>query len=284
MSFLQLLYGLFPIAFIHWATDADSNHIHSYLHHHDASLVILSYLISVFGSFVSLRFVDRSFAYHHRHSRILWLLMAAIVMGGCAIWAMHFIAMSAFDIGIEIEYDLVLTFFSMILAIVVTGIGLLIIGMARTSWAVLIITGIFMGIGIVSMHYTGMAAMVMEADLSYRPRPFILSVLIAIVASITALWFCLNGQGAWQRYFSAIIMGVAISGMHYVGMFAAVFTPNPKITPLMDGAFIQPADFVLYIFLAILVTMSMILFASLKEPEDEEKEENRESDNNQLIK
>src|SRR5262249_33051371 len=126
---------------------------------------------------------------------------------------------------------------SLVVAIGVTGFGFFMIGTRRVTGLEFTLSGIFMGIGIVSMHYTGMAAMSMPADIHYDPILVTLSVLIAIGASTVPLRLAFRTTITWQRLLAAVVMGSAISGMHYTGMAAATFIANPA----MDGAHGRPA-------------------------------------------
>jgi signal transduction histidine kinase/NO-binding membrane sensor protein with MHYT domain/ActR/RegA family two-component response regulator len=139
---------------------------------------------------------------------------------------MHFIAMLAFSMsGMEMTYDLPLTLVSLAIAIVFTGAGFAIIDWEGRSWARLISAGLLMGLGVVAMHYVGMAAMQMAAaTMSYGRFWVAVSVLIAIGAATAAVWLAARDQRLLHRIAASIVMGVAISGMHYAGMRAAVFT------------------------------------------------------------
>ena len=101
-------------------------------------------------------------------------------------------------------------------------------GPGRASFSragTLVLAGIFTGIGVASMHYTGMAAMGMPAADELQPALFGLSVVIAIVAATAALWAALRLRGTWRRSWPRLIMGVAVSGMHYTGMAAMHMYP-----------------------------------------------------------
>jgi two-component sensor histidine kinase len=121
------------------------------------------------------------------------------------------------------------------------------------------LSGIFMGIGIVSMHYIGMAAMRMPAVIRYDPVLVTLSVLIAIGASIIALWLAFRTTITWQRLLAAVVMGSAIFGMHYTGMAAATFIADPG----MDGAHGKPALEQTGLALAIATITFVILLLAL---------------------
>ena len=184
-------------------------------------LVALSILVACFASYTALDLSGhlgptRGFA------RRAWLVAAALTMGG-GIWSMHFVAMLAFIMPIPMSYDIGLTILSLVVAILVTGVGFYVISRQGASPLRLVLSGIFMGLGIAGMHYTGMAAMRGNVELSYDPLFVALSLVIAIGASTVALWVAFRTTDLEQKLVAAVVMGLAISGMHYTGMRAAIF-------------------------------------------------------------
>src|SRR3989449_4240085 len=123
----------------------------------DPYLVVLSILVASFASYTALDLGGRVGAARGLARRV-WLVAAAITMGG-GIWSMHFVAMLAFIMPIPMSYDIGLTALLLVVAMVVTGVGFYVISRRSTSPLGLVFSGIFMGLGIVTMHYTGMAAM-----------------------------------------------------------------------------------------------------------------------------
>ena len=186
-------------------------------------LVVLSYLISVCGSFTALQLAAKVRREQERDGWV-WLSVASVALGGCGIWAMHFIAMLAFTLPGHVNYDILLTMGSMVLAIVIVGIGLNIVTKSVLTFQRLILGGTVVGLGVCGMHYMGMAAMRMPGKLSYTPGLFTASVVIAIVAASAALWLMVKLEGLFFKAISAFVMGIAVCGMHYTGMAATVFT------------------------------------------------------------
>src|SRR3982074_3023060 len=185
---------------------------------HDPYLVALSILVASFASYTALDLAGHVGAARGLARRV-WLVAAAITMGG-GIWSMHFVAMLAFSMPIPMSYDVGLTALSLVVAIFVTGGGFYVISRQSASPLHLVLSGIFMGLGIVAMHYIGMAAMRGHAELAYD-RPLVaLSVVIAIGASTAALWLAFQTAAPWQKFIAALVMGLAIAGMHYTGMEA----------------------------------------------------------------
>jgi len=203
---------------------------------YDTLLVGLSIVIAVLASFTALTLVGRVKESTGR-ARTVWLLSAATALGG-GIWSMHFVAMLAFSLHMPIHYNVELTVVSLVAAIVVAALALYTV----TRWSgrlSLGIAGVFAGIGVAIMHYMGMAAMEMNATISYDPLLFIASIVIAIVAATAALWLALNLQATWHKISAAFVMGAAICGMHYTGMAATIFTPadGPPLAASSISAF-----------------------------------------------
>ena len=185
---------------------------------HDPYLVALSILVACFASYTALD-LGGHVAAARGLARRVWLVAAAITMGG-GIWSMHFIGMLAFVLPMPMSYDIALTILSLLVAILVTGGGFYVISRKSASPLGLVFSGIFMGLGIVAMHYTGMAAMRGHAELSYDRLFVALSLVIAIGASTAALWLAFRTTDLGQKLVAAVVMGLAISGMHYTAMRA----------------------------------------------------------------
>ncbi len=156
---------------------------------------------------------------------MFWLTMASITLGG-GIWSMHFIAMTAFNTPIEQGYDPGLTIASGLIAIGAVLVGLASLG-RKPGWLRLISAGVIVGMGVVLMHYMGMAALQIQGSVAYRPDLFALSVLIALTAATVALWLAANLSHLLHRAVAAIVMAVAICGMHYTGMAGTVLIAQP---------------------------------------------------------
>ena len=227
---------------------------------------VLGYAVSCLGAFLGLRCVTRAGDYQGL-SRTRWLAIAATAIGATGIWAMHFIAMLGFAIpGQEISYNVPITIASMLIAIAVVGVGLFIVGFGDGGPARLLSGGLVVGIGVATMHYLGMAAMVMSDSMSYSPPLFIASVAIAIVAGTTALWIGTWVRGIGATVGASLVMGVAVSGMHYTGMAAMRVYPGQM--SVMTGA--RGDSFLLPLLLGItLITFVLTLTISLSPTEAE---------------
>lgn len=233
-------------------------------------LVGLSFMVAVFASYIALdltgRLRDPS---NTKRKRLLWLLGGAIAMGS-GIWSMHFIGMLSFSIpGVTLQYGLFWTAISLIVAIVASGFALFLLQLSIINFIHLITGGIILGLAIASMHYTGMEAMLVTLDFKYLPGLFFLSILIAIIASETAIWLALKSTRVILRVrnrvklASAIIMGLAICGMHYTGMAASIFTPFCGVEPMSKGiGALDPTFLAIAIAAVTGVILSIAFFAS----------------------
>lgn len=241
-------------------------------------LVGLSFFVAVFGSFTALQLM-RGTRSAEGSEKIFWLVMAALALGGGAIWTMHFIGMIAYRTPMAVGYDLGMTFLSLLIAVVVVGLGIYILSKKEDSIALLIVAGAITGLGVASMHYTGMEAMVVAADMSYDPLLFAASLGIGIVAAIAALWLAFNLEGSVQMFAASLVMGVAVSGMHYTGMAAMTMVPNGNEVATNSG--MEPLTLGLFIFcfsmllllLSLIVTLSQLqkkMYEALEEDDEVE--------------
>ena len=230
---------------------------------HDPDLVVLSILVAAFASYTALDLGARV-GVARGLARRVWLVAAAATMGG-GIWSMHFVAMLAFKMPFAMSYDVGLTILSLVVAIFVTSGGFYVISRQSASLRRLVLSGIFMGLGIVAMHYTGMAALRSPADLSYDPLFVTLSIVVAIGASTAALWLTFRTTRLWQRLGAAAVMGVAISGMHYTAMRAARFTAHGQFDEAQRQTGLDQTHLALVVAGATFVILAVALIASLSE-------------------
>ena len=182
---------------------------------------LLAYLISCLGCFLGLQCTARARAMTGA-ARARWLLLAAVSIGTTGIWVMHFIAMLGYTIGGQaVTYDVPVTILSMLIAIAVVAVGLFIVGFGRgDDRRRLLLGGSIIGIGVAGMHYMGIWAMRMPDTMGFNPVLVLLSVIIAMVAGTAALWAAFTLSGLTATLVASLIMGVAVSGMHYTGMAA----------------------------------------------------------------
>ncbi|HTE43933.1 MAG TPA: MHYT domain-containing protein [Gemmatimonadaceae bacterium] len=207
---------------------------------HESPLVALSVLIAMCASYTALALAGRV-AVARGRTRLAWLLGGSVAMGS-GIWSMHFVAMLAFHLPVPIEYDVPFVALSYLAAVGASAFALFVASRSTVGTARLSGAGLCLGLAIVTMHYTGMAAVRVDgARFEYDPTLVGASVLIAITAATVALRLFLwlrsdnTPRGRILRIAAAVVMGLAISGMHYTAMAAVRFTGDVAMAPMNHG-------------------------------------------------
>ena len=239
--------------------------------HYSPFLVGASVLVAVMAAFTSLRLTNglRNLSVARRKVRIA---QAAVALGG-GIWSMHFIGMLAVTLPFMVSYDPLLTLSSALIAILITGCGLLLLHFGRRTNLRILLSGTLTGIGIASMHYTGMAAISANCIVSYRPFGIILSVLIAIAASTLAMWLAYSNRSLLRTAIGAVVLGLSISAMHYAAMLNTTFSqavnfvaePIPALDPQILAISVSLSAFVI-------CGLFLLLAVPMEESADEQKE------------
>jgi NO-binding membrane sensor protein with MHYT domain len=230
---------------------------------------IAAYLLAFLGSFLGLLSTGRARRAHTRGRRTRWLVIAALSIGGGAIWLMHFTAMLGFDVpDSPVRYSSTLTMLSLGFAVVTVGMGLMVVGHGRRSAAKTVLAGVITGMGVLAMHYTGMGAMHVAGEIHYRPTLVIASGIIAVTAATVALWFTVSVRG-WGRVTGAsAIMAVAVCGMHYTGMAATDVRLSPLVPHGVSG--LRPLVMIVPITLITAATIIGVALSALQAMTEEE--------------
>jgi NO-binding membrane sensor protein with MHYT domain len=229
-----------------------------------------SFVLSVLGSLLGLTLAVKFRSARSRGERTWWLLLAALAIGGTAIWCMHFVAMLGFEVvGTPIRYDVARTATSALIAVVAVAAGLTIaLPGSRARNVRVPLGGVLAGLGIAAMHYTGMAAMRLNGTVGYDLRRVGLSVGIAVGAASVALWLAVTVRKPLAILASALIMGGAVNGMHFTGMTAMsvvpVATPVPPVGATA-GVLLVP------IAIAVAFVLLGLVYAIMAAPTDEDR-------------
>ncbi|MDD2065743.1 MULTISPECIES: bifunctional diguanylate cyclase/phosphodiesterase [unclassified Pseudomonas] len=231
---------------------------------YSSSLVLISLCVAILASYTALDLTGR-IATAKGRAMHLWMGGGALAMG-IGVWSMHFIGMLAFSLPIDLGYDLGLTAFSLLIAVLSSGFALWLVSQPSLPWLQLGFGALIMGAGISCMHYTGMAALRMLPGIDYDPTLFGASLLIAVGASAAALWiaFRLRRHTPYVRQIrglAAVIMGVAIVGMHYTGMAAANFPAGSFCGALGGG--LQGDGLVYLVLITTLAVLAVALLTSV---------------------
>ncbi len=231
----------------------------------DSGLVIASVFIAFLASFSALDTVARV-TDSRGMKALLWLVGGGAAMG-IGIWSMHFIGMMAMHFTMSMRYNPSETVFSIVVAVLGSIIAL---------WAVfrhnqftltnLLLGSIILGTSVVAMHYTGMSGLRINQPIIWQKTPVIISIVIAYSASAVALWLAFrlrnNDAGVLNRRFiAALVMGAAIAGMHYTGMYAAHFDTTMQVLPGGLGS----QRLTIWVFMFTLVILGSNLFGAMIE-------------------
>lgn len=228
---------------------------------HPPIFIVLSMVIACVGSWTALDLFRRVHA-HTGTWRGAWLAAAAVAMG-LSIWAMHFVAMLAFNPGVEIRYDIQLTVLSLLLAIAVTAFAFF--AAAEHSRPHLIIGGLVMGAGICIMHYVGMAAVVTQATLQNETMYVVLAFLVAVFASTSALLVAIRERTFAQRAAAALVLGFAIVGMHFTAMAGVRIDTGTGTTGMVHTGGIDTIALAIAVAAGTLFILFLALIAALSD-------------------
>lgn len=225
------------------------------------SLVVISLFVAILASYTALDLAGR-LATARGRAVYVWMTGGALAMG-VGVWSMHFIGMLALRLPFALGFDLGITALSLLIAVLSSGFALWLVSQPRLPAWQLAFGALIMGAGISSMHYTGMAAMRMTPGIDYDPTLFGASLLIAVIASGAALWIAFNLRRntpyvRLARGGAAVVMGIAIVGMHYTGMAAARFDDNSFCGAALTGLSGKGLD-----NLVLVTTLAVLIIALL---------------------
>jgi len=229
---------------------------------YDYRLVAVSVLIAILASYAALDLAGRVTAARGR-VRFIWLTCGAAAMG-LGIWSMHYIGMLAYSLPVAILYDWPTVLASLMAAVLASGVALYVVSRNEIGSFGAAVGGLLMGIGIAAMHYIGMEAMRVPAMCHYSPGLVIVSVILAIVISLVALWLTfqlreVTGAAGWKKPASATLMGAAIPIMHYTGMAAVTFVPTDSAPELTHSVAISSLGIAAIVSVTLMILCMAIL-------------------------
>ncbi len=227
-------------------------------------LVLLSLFVAILASYTALDMAGRVVTAQGQGRAALWWLIGGASAMGLGIWSMHFVGMLALNLPIPVGYDVDITLTSLAIGIGASIFALWLVSRRELPWPRLAGGAVLMGAGVAGMHYTGMVALRMNPGIQYDPARFVLSIVIAVLASGVALWmaFRLRQQSRRVRALragSAVVMGVAIVGMHYVGMAAAAFPYGSVCGAAHTGASAEWLALVIIIVTLAVLAIALII-------------------------
>jgi signal transduction histidine kinase len=220
---------------------------------HDIRLVVLAGMICLFASYTAFSLIARA---HMPSQKVptAWLGVAAVVLG-CGVWATHFIAMLAYRPNLPLGFDSGLTGLSVLVAVAVSGAGLLVAHCCKRATAVAVIGGAIIGSGVGAMHYIGMQALIVAATKVWDATYVHTSLAIGIAGTAAAIWIAWRDQGIGTRIAASGVLALAICGLHFTAMAALSLDPDPRIG--------LPDEMLAPEWMAVAITAIAILIVSL---------------------
>jgi methyl-accepting chemotaxis protein len=194
---------------------------------HDVRLVLAAALVCFFASLIAVHLFRRAQATGGR-TRGLWIATAGAATG-FGIWATHFVAMLAYTPDFPVAYAVLPTGLSLLVAVVVTSLGLAIAITASAPWAAPVGGAIVAG-GAAAMHYLGMQALELPGQISWSMGPVVVSILVGAVLAIAALMLALRRETTVTTLGTGILLALAIVSLHFIAIGAVEITPDQTRT------------------------------------------------------
>ena len=230
---------------------------------------IAACLVAFLGSFLGLLAAGRARGARSRGRRTRWLVIAAFSIGGAGLWLMHFVALLGFDVPASpVRYDPFLTLVSLLFAVFSAGFGLQVVGHGRRNRSKIAFAGVLTGVGLLAMHYTGMAAMRIQGTMHFRPALVAASAVVAIGAATIALWFAVTVRGWSQIAGAAAVLSLSFCGMHYLGMAAMDVQLSTHVLASVGG--IRPLVMIVPITVISAATILAVALSALQAMTEEE--------------
>ena len=232
---------------------------------HDWKLVLLAAAVCIFSCIVAVLTIERAQSASGKQ-RMHWVLTAGAA-GGFGIWATHFIAMLAFNPGIETGFNLRLTLLSLFCAMGITAGGIE-VGISRSFRYSSLVGGAVLGTGIATMHFLGMMALDLPGHIVWAPDLVIFSIFIGITLSALTMWAMTQSSskarnGRWVGRLSPLLLVLAIVSHHFTAMGAVTIQPDPA--QAIGGLVLSPGSMSLAITFAAIAVLALCAFAVISE-------------------
>lgn len=233
---------------------------------HDWRLVMLAAVVCFLVSVAAASLFNRARALSGR-ARAGWLLTASFATG-TGIWATHFIAMLAFDFGFPVAFDIGLTVTSLLVAVVVTGLGLSVALYGRPRWSPAV-GGVIVGGGIVCMHYLGIAAVLTSGAIVWDAELVVASIGLGIIFGAIALELMSRSDTMLRTLAASSVLSLAIVAHHFTGMGAAGIIPG--FVHDVDPAALAPGSLATVIAAVTIAVLSVCAIGAWSDQHSREK-------------
>lgn len=180
---------------------------------HNAWLVAASLAVALMAGFTGL-YLTHGASQLESQKRKFIVALAAVILGG-GIWSMHFVAMLGLQLPILFYYDALITLISALVAILMVGLALLLLHFRPRTMQTIVGAGVIVGLGIVVMHYVGMAGMELCRPV-YNVLDVAIATLASVVLSVAAIWVAYDNRTQRNILLGTVCFGLAVFTMHFV--------------------------------------------------------------------
>ncbi|WP_036187984.1 EAL domain-containing protein [Marinimicrobium agarilyticum] len=246
-----------------WRFEPHPDQLEPLVAHHHFGLLALAVTLSVLAASTLLPVLERYRAARSARAGIGWVLAGALAMG-CGVWSMHFTAMLAHRLPVPVTYDPAITLLS-VFPIALGVAGTFVCARLKIPRSQrLVLASVCLGLGVGAMHYVGMEALMAPVDMRYRPGLFGLSVVLAVVVAwlglASNLLLLKRNRRRWLAYLvGAVLLGLAVTSMHYVAMAATRFYLKPE--KVLTGLQMDHQVLGALIAVAVVIIVALLLLA-----------------------
>lgn len=191
---------------------------------HNGLLVAMSCVVALVAGFTGLS-LTRDLSKQPVLQRKVSIALAAVALGG-GIWAMHFVAMLGLKLPIPFYYDAAITLTSALSAILLVGAALLLLHFADRTPRVISLAGGIVGVGILVMHYIGMAGLE-YCRAVYTPAGVAFSSLVAIGLCVLAFWIAYGQRSNRNILIGTVCFAIAVCSAHFLAISETNFVAGP---------------------------------------------------------
>ncbi|MEO9683703.1 MAG: MHYT domain-containing protein [Tateyamaria sp.] len=194
--------------------------------HHSGFLIVMSCVVALVAGFTGLS-LTRDLSEKPMFQKKVSVALAAVALGG-GIWAMHFVAMLGLQMPILFFYDAAITLVSALSAILIVGAALILMHFTARTPTIITLAGGIVGIGILVMHYIGMAGLEMCRAV-YTPTGVIFSSIVAIGLCILAFWIAYGQRTNRNIVLGTFCFAIAVASVHFLAMAGTNFVAEPDV-------------------------------------------------------
>ncbi|WP_299554891.1 MHYT domain-containing protein [uncultured Tateyamaria sp.] len=193
---------------------------------HSSFLIAMSCAVALVAGFTGLS-LTRDLSEKPMLQKKASIALAAVALGG-GIWAMHFVAMLGLQLPILFYYDAAITLVSALSAILIVGAALILLHFADRTPMIISLAGGIVGVGILVMHYIGMAGLELCRAV-YTPSGVVFSSIVAIGLCVLAFWIAYGQRTNRNIVLGTICFAIAVCSVHFLAIAGTNFVEEPSV-------------------------------------------------------